>query len=40
MSIQDLVNEAKKPFSATDEYYYENDLFDFEDECGSSCSAF
>ena len=31
MSIQDLVKEAKKPFrSATNEYYYENDLFDFE----------
>jgi len=38
-SIQDLIEDAKKPFSkATDEYIYENDLFDYEDECGKSCS--
>jgi hypothetical protein len=38
-SIQQLIEEAKKPFSkATDEYIYEDDLFDFEDECGSYCT--
>jgi len=35
-TIEDLVKMAKQPFSkATDEYIYENDLFDKEDECGS-----
>lgn len=38
-SIDKLKKEAKKPFSkATDEYIYEDDLFDFEDECGSYCT--
>lgn len=40
-SIEWLVEQAKKPFrKATDEYIYENDLFDAEDECGSSCQIF
>jgi len=40
-TIQELVEMAKNPFSkATDEYIYESDLFDSEDECGRSCSAF
>lgn len=41
LSIYELVELAKQPFrSATDEYIYENDLFDAEDECGKSCSPF
>lgn len=40
-TIQDLVKLAEQPFSkATDEYIYENDLFDLEDECGSGCKVF
>lgn len=40
-TIEDLVEMAKHPFrKASDEYIYESDLFDLEDECGSSCSAF
>jgi len=40
-TIEDLVDFAKKPFKkSTDEYVYENDLFDSEDSCGSGCSAF
>jgi hypothetical protein len=40
-SIEDLVEMAKQPFSkATDEYVYENDLFDLEGECGSGCQVF
>jgi hypothetical protein len=40
-TIQDLVEMAKKPFSkATDEYIYENDLFDLEGDCGSGCTVF
>ena len=40
-TIEDLVKMAQQPFSrATDEYIYENDLFDLEDECGSGCSVF
>lgn len=40
-SIEDLVELAKKPFSrATDEYVYENDLFDLEGDCGSGCKVF
>jgi hypothetical protein len=40
-TIEDLVKMAKQPFSkATDEYIYENDLFDEEDECGSGCQVF
>lgn len=38
-SIQQLIEDAKKPFSkATDEYIYESDMFDFESDCGRSCS--
>lgn len=41
LSIEELVEMAKQPFSkATDEYIYENDLFDFEEECGSGCTVF
>ena len=41
ISIDDLVKLAQQPFSkATDEYIYENDLFDAEDECGSGCQVF
>lgn len=41
ISIEQLVKLAEKPFTkATDEYIYENDLFDFEDDCGSGCSVF
>lgn len=40
-TIEDLVEMAKQPFSkATDEYIYENDLFDLEGECGSGCQVF
>ena len=40
-TIEDLEKMAKQPFSkATDEYIYENDLFDEEDECGSGCQVF
>ena len=40
-TIEDLVKMAQQPFSkATDEYIYENDLFDLEDECGSGCKVF
>jgi hypothetical protein len=40
-TIQDLVEMAKQPFSkATDEYIYENDLFDLEGDCGSGCTVF
>jgi hypothetical protein len=40
-TIEDLVKMAEQPFKeATDEYVYENDLFDEEDECGSGCSVF
>jgi 3'-phosphoadenosine 5'-phosphosulfate sulfotransferase (PAPS reductase)/FAD synthetase len=41
LSIQDLIELSKRPFrKATDEYIYENDLFDIEDECGSGCQVF
>lgn len=41
LRIYDLMELAQKPFSkATDEYIYENDLFDAEDECGSGCKVF
>jgi hypothetical protein len=41
LSIQDLIKLSKKPFrKATDEYIYENNLFDIEDECGSGCQVF
>ncbi|WNH10094.1 hypothetical protein [Thalassobellus suaedae] len=40
-TIEDLVKIAEQPFRrATDEYIYENDLFDFEDDCGSGCQVF
>lgn len=40
-TIEDLVKMAEQPFDkATDEYVYENDLFDLEDECGSGCQVF
>jgi hypothetical protein len=40
-SIQELIKDSKKPFKkATDEYIYENDLFDLESDCGQSCSIF
>ena len=38
-SIEDIIEDAKKPFrKATDEYIYENDLFDFETNCGNTCN--
>ena len=41
LTIEDLVKMAENPFSrATDEYIYENDLFDFEGDCGSGCVVF
>jgi 3'-phosphoadenosine 5'-phosphosulfate sulfotransferase (PAPS reductase)/FAD synthetase len=41
MTIDDLVKMAKQPFREfSDEYIYESDLFDQEDDCGSSCQAF
>lgn len=40
-TIEDLVKLAEQPFSkSTDEYIYENDLFDTEGECGSGCKVF
>lgn len=33
-------SKTKKFRMATDEYVYENDLFDYEDECGSACVPF
>lgn len=40
-SISDLVSMSKTPFSkATDEYVYENELFDMEGECGGGCTVF
>lgn len=40
-TIEDLVKMAEQPFSkATDEYIYENDLFDLEGDCGSGCVVF
>ena len=40
-SIKDLIELSKRPFSqATDEYIYENDLFDLEGDCGSGCIVF
>lgn len=39
--IVDLIQLAKQPFrKATDEYIYENELFDFESDCGVNCSIF
>lgn len=40
-SIDDLIEMTKRPFrKATDEYIYENDLFDLEGDCGSGCQVF
>ncbi len=40
-TIKDLVKMAQNPFrKSTDEYIYENDLFDLEGECGSGCKVF
>ena len=40
-TIADLVELSKQPFKmATDEYIYENDLFDLEGDCGSGCKVF
>lgn len=40
-SIKELVKLAEQPFSkATDEYFYENDLFDLEGDCGGGCVVF
>ena len=40
-TIEELIEMAKQPFSrATDEYVYENDLFDLEGECGAGCKVF
>jgi hypothetical protein len=38
----DLIKMAKTTQfrKATDEYVYENDLFDFEGDCGSGCKVF
>ena len=41
MPVADLIQMAKQPFrKATDEYIYENELFDFESDCGVNCSIF
>lgn len=40
-TIDDLIKLSEKPFrSATDEYIYENDLFDYEGDCASGCVVF
>lgn len=40
-TIKDLVELAQQPFNrATDEYIYQNDLFDSEDDCASGCEIF
>ena len=40
-TIEELIEMSKQPFSkATDEYVYENDLFDFEGDCGAGCQVF
>lgn len=40
-TIEELIEMSKQPFSkATDEYIYENDLFDLEGECGAGCKVF
>ena len=41
LNIKDLLEISKQPFKkATDEYIYENDLFDLEGDCGSGCQVF
>lgn len=38
-SVEKIKIDCKNPFSkATDEYIYENDLFDFESDCGNGCT--
>jgi len=40
-TINDLIRMAERPFyKSTDEYIYENDLFDLEGDCGSGCQTF
>lgn len=40
-TIKQLVELAQYPFTkASDEYIYENDLFDLEGDCGSGCQVF
>jgi len=40
-SLEDLVEMSKQPFrKATDDYIYENDLFDLEGDCGGGCTVF
>lgn len=40
-SIKELIEDAKKPFQkASDEYIYEDDLFDLESDCGQTCVVF
>lgn len=40
-TMEELVEISKQPFAkATDEYVYENDLFDLEGECGAGCKVF
>jgi 3'-phosphoadenosine 5'-phosphosulfate sulfotransferase (PAPS reductase)/FAD synthetase len=39
-SVKQLIKDSKKPFAkATDEYIYENDLFDLESDCGKNCNV-
>lgn len=39
-SVKQILKDSKKTFAkATDEYIYENDLFDFESDCGKSCNV-
>jgi len=41
ISMKQIIKMSKKPFSkATDEYIYENELFDSEDDCGGGCTVF
>tara|TARA_R110000772_G_scaffold50134_1_gene115342 strand:- start:1 stop:876 length:876 start_codon:yes stop_codon:yes gene_type:complete len=41
ISLDELIKMANDPFKmATDEYLYENDLFDKEEDCGSGCTIF
>jgi hypothetical protein len=38
-SIQKIIEDSKFPFSkSSDEYIFENDLFDFEGDCGNGCN--
>ena len=40
-TIQDLIKMSNNNFTkASDEYIFENDLFDFEGDCGSGCQVF